>query len=59
MSNFICKCESCKREVDVSDDKLESVFLDDDENENGEHLWLIYWDCPYCEHKDNYEEIWD
>lgn len=34
------------------------TWLDDDENEFGEHLWLVYAKCPYCG-KENYYEIWD
>lgn len=51
---FVCENRKCKKEY--KDD--ESEWLDDDENEEGEHLWLVYATCPYCG-KVNYYEIWD
>lgn len=55
---YIFKCEKCKKEVDVSNDDVESRWFDDDEN-GDEHLWLVYWKCPNCGYKSNYEEFRD
>lgn len=51
---FVCESKNCGKEY--TDPKAE--WLDDDENEFGEHLWLVYAKCPYCG-KENYYEEWD
>lgn len=51
---FVCENRKCKKEYTDN----ESEWLDDDENEEGEHLWLVYATCHYCG-KVNYYEIWD
>lgn len=51
-------CPKCKKEFDTDNPKCEADYMDDGENENGEHKWDVGLKCPYCSYE-FYEEIWD
>ena len=51
-------CPKCKKEFDSKDKRCNAEFYDDDEDENGNHRWVVSLDCPFCNYS-YYDEVWD
>ena len=51
-------CPKCKKEFDSDNPKCEAYYMDDDEDENGNHRWVVDLKCPYCGYE-FCEEVWD
>ena len=54
----VFKCPKCQREFTEKDLDEPPSYYDDDENEQGQHLWQVPLTCPYCG-EEFWEEFWE
>ena len=51
-------CPICMQDFSEEDHEGPVTYYDDDENENGEHLWQVPLTCPFCG-EEFCEEFWE
>lgn len=55
---LMIRCFNCGKKFDADDENVESHFSEDNEDDNGNTLWVGEAICPYCGYENDID-YWD